>query len=264
MDEAFPPSDQNELSPEDQAVLDAFLAMEDTEEQEPALESEKTQHTSSGQVSVSQSAALISEEEDMLVLFATEAEEDIAGMRRAVAQLEQDEHRDSPAFDMLHRTAHKLKGTAGAIGFDAMSAVARHIETIIGLIRSRDVVYMTGMMALTHVVQALELMQRNNPELSAVRHELIVAKGELQRASYLSQFNFQVASEGNYRARSTRSNSQDWRVGFIQEFEIFGQRALRQKSARLSYDQSLANLDDQARLLQGATKLTFYDAVRAR
>ncbi len=112
--------------------------------------------------------------------------------------------------------------------------------------------------------QALELMRRNNPELSAVRQELTVAQGELQRASYLSQFNLQIASEGNYRARSTRSNSQDWRVGFIQEFEIFGQRALRQKSARLSYDQSIANLGDQARLLQGATKLTFYDALRAR
>jgi chemosensory pili system protein ChpA (sensor histidine kinase/response regulator) len=150
MDEAFPPSDQNELSPEDQAVLDAFLAMEDTEEQEPALE------TSSGQVSVSQQAALISEEEDMLILFATEAAEDIAGMRRAVARLEQDEHRDSPAFDMLHRTAHKLKGTAGAIGFDTMSAIARHIETTIELIRNRDVVYIAGMMALAHAVQALE------------------------------------------------------------------------------------------------------------
>ncbi len=55
------------------------------------------------------------------------------------------------------------------------------------------------------LVQALELMQRNNPELSAVRHELIVAKGELQRASYLSQFNFQVASEGNYRAQKHAS-----------------------------------------------------------
>jgi hypothetical protein len=32
MDETFPPSDQNKLSPEDQAVLDAFLAMEEGEE----------------------------------------------------------------------------------------------------------------------------------------------------------------------------------------------------------------------------------------
>lgn len=107
-------------------------------------------------------------------------------------------------------------------------------------------------------------MRRSNPELSFVRQELTVAKGQLQRASYLSQFNFEVASEGDYRMRATRSNSQDWRVGFIQEFEIFGQRALRQKSARLGYDASVAQLADQTRLLEGATRLTFYDAMRAR
>jgi cobalt-zinc-cadmium efflux system outer membrane protein len=116
----------------------------------------------------------------------------------------------------------------------------------------------------TTLRQALELMRRYNPELSTVRQELTVAKGELQRASYLSQFNFELASEADYRARSTRSNSQDWRVGFIQQFEIFGQRALRQKSARFGYDASVAQLADRMRLLEGATKLTFYDAVRAR
>jgi cobalt-zinc-cadmium efflux system outer membrane protein len=112
--------------------------------------------------------------------------------------------------------------------------------------------------------RALELMRHSNPELSVVRNELTVAKGELQRASYLSQFNFQVASEGNYRARSTRSNAQDWRVGFIQEFEVFGQRGLRQKAATLGLNANIAQLGDRMRLLEGATKLTFYDALRAR
>lgn len=155
MDEAFPPSDQNELSPEDQAVLDAFLAMEDGEEQEPALETEKTHTASSNHEPASQSAALFAEE-DMLALFATEAEEDIALMRQALIQLEQDEQADSPALAFLHHTAHKLKGTAGAIGFDSMSAVARHIQMVIELIRSRDVAYKAGLIALAHAVQALE------------------------------------------------------------------------------------------------------------
>jgi outer membrane protein TolC len=112
--------------------------------------------------------------------------------------------------------------------------------------------------------RALELMRRHNPELSAVRQELTVAKGELQKASYLTPFNFQLAGEADYKARSTRSNSQDWRVGFIQEFEIFGQRALRQKSARIGYDAAVAQLGDQNRLLAGATKMTFYEAMRVR
>lgn len=107
-------------------------------------------------------------------------------------------------------------------------------------------------------------MRRHNPELSAVRQELTVARGELQKASYLTPFNFELASEADYKARSTRSNSQDWRVGFIQEFEIFGQRALRQKSARIGYDTAITRLSDQTRLLQGATKLTFYEAMRVR
>ncbi|HEX6483804.1 MAG TPA: response regulator [Ktedonobacteraceae bacterium] len=158
MDEAFPPSDQNELSPEDQAVLDAFLAMEDGDEREPALETGQTRSTSSDHEPVSQSAALFSEEEDMLALFATEVEEDIAGMRHVLARLEQDKQVDSPAFASLQRTAHKLKGTAGAIGFDSMSVAAHHIETVIELIRSQEVAYKTGVIALAHAVQALETM----------------------------------------------------------------------------------------------------------
>ena len=112
--------------------------------------------------------------------------------------------------------------------------------------------------------RALEMVRRHNPELSAVRHELTVAKGVLQKASYLSQSNFQTASEGSYRQRSGQSNSQDWRVAFIQEFEVFGQRALRQKSARQGFEVSSAEVRDQTRLLEGAVKLSFYDSLRAR
>jgi outer membrane protein TolC len=114
------------------------------------------------------------------------------------------------------------------------------------------------------IEQAVELMRRHNPELSAVREELTIAKGELQKANYLTPYNFEFASEVNYRARSTRSNSQDWRVGFIQEFEIFWQRGLRQQSATFGLQATAANLSDQIRLLEGATRLTFYDALRAR
>jgi chemosensory pili system protein ChpA (sensor histidine kinase/response regulator) len=156
MDEIFPPSDQNELSPEDQAVLDAFLAMEETEEQEPAPGTASMQSAWPTVAPASLSAPLISEDDDMLVLFATEAEEDIARMRQALDQLKQDERLDAPAFESLHRTAHKLKGTAGAIGYNSMSAIARHIEMAIGHIKNKEVVYGMGLLALTHAVQALE------------------------------------------------------------------------------------------------------------
>lgn len=112
--------------------------------------------------------------------------------------------------------------------------------------------------------QALDLMRRHNPELAAVRQELTVASGELQKANYLTPFNFESLGEADYKARSTRSNSQDWRVGFIQQFEIFGQRGLRQRDARIGLQAGVAQVNDQTRLLQGATKLTFFDAMRTR
>src|SRR5258706_16139263 len=156
MDETFPPSDQNELSPEDQAVLDAFLAMEEPEEQEPAPGTASMQSAWPTVAPASLSAPLISEDDDMLVLFATEAEEDIARMRQALDQLKQDERLDAPAFESLHRTPHKLKGTAGPIGYNSMSAIARHIEMAIWHIKNKEVVYRMCLLALTHTVQALE------------------------------------------------------------------------------------------------------------
>ncbi|HJT55067.1 MAG TPA: response regulator [Ktedonobacteraceae bacterium] len=153
MDETFPSSDQNELSPEDQAVLDAFLAMEDWE---PTSEDADTPGTPPVSPSAPQPADATSEEYDMLLLFATEAEEDIGRMRQAVAQLEQNDRVDAPTFETLHRVTHKLKGTAGSIGCDSLSAIARHIEMVIRQIKRKDIAYGTGLLALTHAVQALE------------------------------------------------------------------------------------------------------------
>lgn len=153
MDETFPSSDQNELSPEDQAVVDAFLAMEDWE---PTSEDADTPDTPPVSPPAPQSADRIPEEYDMLILFATEAEEDIGRMRQALAQLEQNDRVDAPTFETLHRVTHKLKGTAGSIGCDSLSAIARHIEMVIRQVKRKDIAYGAGLLALTHAVQALE------------------------------------------------------------------------------------------------------------
>jgi outer membrane protein, heavy metal efflux system len=112
--------------------------------------------------------------------------------------------------------------------------------------------------------QAVEIALEKNPDLAAAANELLVASGEIQRASYLSQFNPQILSGFDYRTRSGKSNSQDWRTGLSQELEIFGQRGLRQQSARLGYEKTQANVRDQVRLLTAAVKMTFYEALRAR
>ena len=93
--------------------------MGEPEEQEPASDTANMQSAWRTVAPASPSAPSVSEDDDMLVLFATEAEEDIARMHQALDQLKQDERLDAPAFESLHRVAHKLKGTAGAIGYNS-------------------------------------------------------------------------------------------------------------------------------------------------
>jgi cobalt-zinc-cadmium efflux system outer membrane protein len=114
------------------------------------------------------------------------------------------------------------------------------------------------------LADAVAIAKAHNPDFAAVAQELGIAEGQLKKARYLSQANFESDNEMWYRARSNRSNSQDWRVALQQEFEIFGQRQLRIKSASINYEEAAANLRDQTRLLVAAVKMTFYDAVRSR
>lgn len=155
MDEAFDSFDHNELSPEDLEVLRAFHAID-----EPGPASSPSQEPAQGasttpQPGDAQSSSTLSED-DMLALFAMEADEDITTMRSALQQIEQDDRVGSPGFVALQRAAHKVAGTAGAIGCDSMSAIARSIEKVIKLVRSETVAYLTGLIALAHAVRALE------------------------------------------------------------------------------------------------------------
>src|SRR5690348_4535367 len=120
MDETIFSSDanSNELTLDDLAVLQAFHAMEDPEGEElvsatPILASPLTTQP----LAKSSSDALTLPQDDMLGIFVLEAEEAFATMRHALEQLEKDERLDSPGFSSLQRTAHKLKGTAGSIGY---------------------------------------------------------------------------------------------------------------------------------------------------
>src|SRR5258708_14369883 len=83
------------------------------------------------------------------------------------------------------------------------------------------------------LADAIAIARQHNPDLAAASQEINVARGELEQANDLSQSPLLSDNAANYRARQNRSNSQDWRVGMMQEFEIFGQRSLRQKSRTL-------------------------------
>jgi cobalt-zinc-cadmium efflux system outer membrane protein len=112
--------------------------------------------------------------------------------------------------------------------------------------------------------QAVEIAVENNPDLAAVAEELVIAQSEVQRANYISQFNPELLSEGNYRDHPGHSNSQEWRGRLLQQLEIFGQPALRRRSAAFGYKGTQANVHNQIRLLMAAVKMTFYEAVRER
>jgi len=142
----------DELSADDLAIIQAFDAMNDLVSAGSLAEAQ------AGQSSIgSEMGSLgIENPEDMLMLFASEADEEISLMRRALQELEQDNATTSPGLTAIGRSAHKLKGTAGAMGCDSMSAIALKIEEEIQLIRDQKVAFFSGLLALVHAINALE------------------------------------------------------------------------------------------------------------
>lgn len=142
------PFNHNDLSPEDLEVLRTFQETNDFMVT-PGEEDDAPRETSSIDPE-------LQEEEEMLLIFASEAAEDISSLRQGLAQIERDERGDSPGFFVMQRVAHKIRGTAAAIGCFAMSSLAHHIETIISKMKSGAIPLYTGLFALGHAVGALE------------------------------------------------------------------------------------------------------------
>lgn len=152
MDDTSSSLNPDELSAEDLAIIQAFDALDDLELPDNLDE----QNGNATPISLLDGTLGTESSEDMLILFASEADEDIGTMKRALQQLEQDNQVNSPGLVTLSRTAHKLKGTSGAMGCEAMSAIALRIEEEIQLIKSERIELLTGIMALVHATAALE------------------------------------------------------------------------------------------------------------
>ncbi len=153
MDETPFFSHSDELSSDDLAVIQAFDALDDL-----ALSTSLDEQTgNTGSLLLQQGMLGVENPEDMLILFASEADEDISTMRRALQQLLQEHQISSPGLVALGRVAHKLKGTAGAMGCEAMSAIALQIEEEIHLIKGERVELFSGIKALQQATNALEL-----------------------------------------------------------------------------------------------------------
>src|SRR5260370_1097241 len=149
-------SDFDELSAEDLAIIQAFDALDDLAFPD-GLDEQNGLQSNSGALSLAAGALEIANPEDMLILFASEADEDLGTMRRALQQVEQDNHVNSPGLVFLGRAAHKLKGTAGAMGCEAMSTIALRIEEEMQLIKAGKVDFFMGLITLVHAINALEV-----------------------------------------------------------------------------------------------------------
>jgi chemosensory pili system protein ChpA (sensor histidine kinase/response regulator) len=160
MDDTF---NQNELSAEDLAVLRAFdaLDMEEWGAERPDTSTlQPTQPLADQDTTIATTQpelANMLSPEDMLTLFTTEADEDLTTLRRTLQQLEPDDQLNIARLQTLQRTAHKMKGTAGAVGCTAMSSIAHHLEELTRLIISGKVVPFIGLNALVQTVHALEM-----------------------------------------------------------------------------------------------------------
>jgi len=150
MDDLDTQDHDEELSKDDLDVLQAFhdLEFSTTDEAFPL-------EIKPGASPTDQSEDFLSDD-DMLALFATEADEDITTMRLAIQQIEHSSTLDSRGMKTLKRCAHKIAGTAAAIGCASMSTIARHIETIIKLVEGGSLSPQATLIALAHSVQALE------------------------------------------------------------------------------------------------------------
>lgn len=170
MNDVFPPFDESELSSDDLDVLRAFDAM-DGWDSTPAPDPANNAH--SGTSTLDQPASLTSTTPDsgqftdddflneMLAIFATEADEDIGKMRRTLNQLEQDEQIKPARFVALQRAGHKLRGTAGAVECQTMATVAHHIEVIAEQVTAGQIFPVIGGNALEQAVSVLELLLKN-------------------------------------------------------------------------------------------------------
>ena len=161
-------TDDEPMSADDLAVLQAFDAMETWQHTETSLFPLPSGHDAEFSP------------EDMLLLFAAEMDEDIGQMKHALSQLEQGDTLDETRFTVLRRAAHKIRGTAGAMECHAMASIARHIEEVSTQITTGVLLPLIGLNVLVQAVLALEVTlqdllthgHESDVSLRALEHEL--------------------------------------------------------------------------------------------
>ncbi|GHO93244.1 hypothetical protein KSF_032920 [Reticulibacter mediterranei] len=148
--------DEGELSAEDLEILRAFDAMDswDSAPTGPLNGATITQERAAGSSAPQNDEDALAE--DVLLLFISEAEEDIAHMRRTLSLLEQDDQIQPSRFIPIKRAAHKIRGTSGAVECLSMSTIAHYAELIVEKMTGGTLFPVIGVNALVHIIVALE------------------------------------------------------------------------------------------------------------
>ena len=141
------PFDESTLSAEDLATLRAFDAIEGWK---TSLSAPTTPS------SVRESSASYPESDDTLPIFLEEVEEDISSMLEALQKIEQEGSTQPSHFAALRRLGHKMRGTAGAMGYLNMSEIASSIEIVAEQVAYDMLRPATGSKAISSAVDVLE------------------------------------------------------------------------------------------------------------
>ncbi len=182
MDETPAPFHENDLSEEDLAVLRDFDDMEfiasEQLEENPENPQNAAKNVSQSGLSQADTTEAFSQE-DMLLLFVSEVEEDISVLRNGLLQLKPTQTLDGVRLDILERKAHKIKGTAGAFGCSTLSTIARHTEMLIRLITQGK---LDPLLALPLLTQAIDALESTLDSLVTTGEESHVPLSELEAA----------------------------------------------------------------------------------
>lgn len=148
---SFDEFDMSELTEEDLAILQAFEAMDTWSTKQSGRETNDQNKTSEVPQALSLQA-----DEDMLLIFAAEAEEDISSIRQILNQTEQHKPRNLTLFTTLKRVVHKLYGTSGAVGFPLISKIAAQVELLAEEVSDGALSTHVGVLAISAATTALE------------------------------------------------------------------------------------------------------------
>jgi two-component system chemotaxis sensor kinase CheA len=79
-----------------------------------------------------------SERSELLAVFLTESEENLATLEQLLVTLESSA-RNEEAIHEIFRAAHTLKGNAACLGFDSVAAIAHVMEDLLDAMRTREI-----------------------------------------------------------------------------------------------------------------------------